>query len=106
MEVKQIENEQTSNEEGEKTQGESNSTQEGEGEGKKTLSNLDRADLNVEAMKRENDRKDELITRAGNLAARKMVGGEAEAGSPSNKPKEETNSEYAERIQSGGEYGK
>ncbi len=46
----------------------------------KTISELDRADQIAERQKRENDRREELLTREEALAARKAVGGVAEAG--------------------------
>ena len=89
-------NEQTQSKEGEESQGEDN--QSGEGEAKKTLSDLDRADLNVQAQKRENDRKEKLIEREENLLARKMIGGETES-APQSEKKEETDKEYRTRIE-------
>ena len=45
-----------------------------------TISELDRADQIAERQKRENDRKEELLTREENLEARRRVGGVTEAG--------------------------
>ena len=72
----------------------------GDGDKSKTISELDRADSIVERQKRENDRREEILTREENLAARKAIGGESEAGKPSEK-KEETPKEYKDRIMSG-----
>jgi len=70
----------------------------GEGVQPETVSELDRADQIAERLKRENDRKEELLTREENLEARRRVGGVAEAGQQS-KPKEETPKEYRARIE-------
>lgn len=66
-----------------------------------TVSELDRADQIAERQKRENDRREEILTREENLAARKVIGGVAEAGTEEEKPKEETPQEYAKKIMSG-----
>jgi len=79
---------------------ESASDNAGEGVQPDTTSELDRADQIAERLKRENDRKEELLTREESLAARRAVGGVAEAGQQS-KPKEETPKEYADRVMSG-----
>ena len=65
-----------------------------------TISELDRADQIAERQKRENDRREELLQREEALAARKAVGGIAEAGQEEVK-KEQTSKEYAEEIMSG-----
>ena len=77
---------------------------EGDGDGvqQKTISELDRADQIAERQKRENDRREELLTREENLAARKTVGGVADAGQAPVK-KEVSNSEYADSVMSGDE---
>jgi len=72
-----------------------------EGIQQKTVSELDRADEIAERQKRENDRREELIYREELLAARKAVGGVADGGQESEKPKEETAEEYSKRILSG-----
>lgn len=72
-----------------------------EGVQPKTVTELDRADQIAERLKRENDRREELISREENLAARKAIGGVAEAGQETPKPKEETPSEYKDRVMSG-----
>ncbi len=64
---------------------------------------LDRADSIAERQKRENDRREELLTREEALAARKAVGGVTEAGQPPEKPKEETDEEYTEKFLKGEE---
>ncbi len=61
---------------------------------------LDRADQIAERLKRENDRKDELLTREEALAARRAVGGVTEAGQVMEK-KVETDEEYTERFMKG-----
>ena len=53
----------------------------GDGDKSKTISELDRADSIVERQKRENDRREKLLEREEDLHARKIVGGETEAGS-------------------------
>ena len=70
----------------------------GKGDDDKTISELDRADSIVERQKRENDRREELISRDEKLQARKMIGGSSEAGQPSEK-KEETPHDYRMRVQ-------
>jgi len=72
----------------------------GKGFQQETVSELDRADQIAERLKRENDRKEELLEREEALAARRAVGGIAEAGQQE-KPKEETPQEYAKRVMSG-----
>ena len=67
----------------------------------KTTSELDRADQIAERLKRENDRKEELLIREENLAARRAVGGLSEAGQVQEKPKEETPAEYMKKVMSG-----
>jgi hypothetical protein len=71
-----------------------------EGVQSKTISELDRADQIAERQKRENDRREELLTREEALAARKTVGGITDAGKEE-KPKEETAAEYKDRVMSG-----
>ncbi len=66
-----------------------------------TISELDRADQIAERQKRENDRREEILTREENLAARKAVGGVTDGGNPEEKPKEETDKEYKDKIMSG-----
>ena len=68
-----------------------------EGIQSETVTELDRADQIVERQKRENDRREELLTREEALAARRAVGGVTEAGSETVK-KEETAVEYKDRI--------
>ena len=66
-----------------------------------TISELDRADQIAERQKRENDRRSELLDREENLAARRLIGGSAEAGIPAEKPKVLTDTEYAEALERG-----
>ncbi len=68
-----------------------------EGVQSEATTDLDRADQIAERQKRENDRREELLTREEALAARKAVGGITEAGSEPVK-KEETSKEYAEKV--------
>ena len=79
----------------EEVQGTSEDT--GEGIQSETISELDRADQIAERQKRENDRREELLTREENLAARKAVGGVTEAGQ-TQEVKEESNADYAKKI--------
>ena len=67
----------------------------------KTVSKLDRADQIAERQKRENDRREELLTREENLEARKTVGGRAEAGGVKEKPKELSPEEYVDKVMAG-----
>ena len=73
----------------------------GEGVQSETVSELDRADQIAERQKRENDRREELLSREENLAARRVVGGETEAGSIAEKPKALTDEEYTEKFNNG-----
>lgn len=70
----------------------------GAGDKSQTISELDRADQIAERQKRENDRRESLLTREENLEARRKIGGLAEAGKPSEK-KEESDHDYRMRIQ-------
>ena len=72
-----------------------------DGEASKTISELDRADQIAERQKRENDRREELLTREENLAARKAVGGVTEAGQEAPKPEPETDEQYVEKMKQG-----
>ncbi len=67
------------------------------GDESKTVSELDRADQIAERQKRENDRREELLTREENLEARRKVGGFTE-GKDTTEEKEETPYEYRKRI--------
>ena len=62
-----------------------------------TISELDRADQIAERLARENDRREEILTREESLAARRAVGGTTEAGQSVEK-KKESDSEYRKRI--------
>ena len=85
------------------TQDKPETTEENKDDGiqSKTISELDRADQIAERQKRENDRREELLSREEALAARRAVGGTAEAGQEPVKPKEETDEEYTKRFQEG-----
>lgn len=72
-----------------------------EGDKSKTVSELDRADQIAERMARENDRRIQILDREENLAARKAVGGVAGVHQEPEKPKELTDTEYAEALQKG-----
>ena len=71
----------------------------GDGAKAKTIETLDRADEIAERQKRENDRREELISRDEQLEARKAVGGETEAGKATAEKKEESPKEYNDRIE-------
>lgn len=88
------ENESKENEEGKPAEA---TLPENAGVQSETTSELDRADRIAERQKKENDRREEILTREENLAARKRVGGVTEAGQQPVK-KEETDKEYSERI--------
>lgn len=62
-----------------------------------TVSELDKADQIAERQKRENDRREGLLTREENLEARRKVGGTIEGGQAPVE-KEETPLEYRDRI--------
>ena len=72
----------------------------GDGDDVKVISELDRADSIVERQKRENDRRESLLEREEKLQALKMVGGETDAGTTTEK-KEETPKEYKDRVMAG-----
>ena len=69
----------------------------GEGIQQETISTLDRADQIVQMQKRENDRREALITREESLQAKRMVGGVTDAGQAPEK-KEETPVEYMKKV--------
>ena len=73
----------------------------GEGLQSETVTELDRADQIAERLKRENDRREALLTREEALEARRAVGGRAEAGSQPVKAPEMTDVEYYEKAKSG-----
>jgi len=52
----------------------------------------------IEAANKESQR---ILEQQQELAARKLLGGETEAGQPTEKPKEETPKEYAKRVLTG-----
>jgi hypothetical protein len=62
-----------------------------------TTTELDRADQIAERQKRENDRREALLTREEALEARKTVGGITEAGQAPVK-QEETPADYAKKV--------
>lgn len=65
------------------------------------ITELDRADQIAQMQKRENDRREDLITREEALQARRMVGGVAEAGQTKPKEKEESPEEYSQKLLEG-----
>ena len=72
-----------------------------QGATEKATTELDRADQIAERQKRENDRREELLTREEALAARRAVGGVAEAGAGPVEKKPETDDEYFDRFKQG-----
>lgn len=68
---------------------------------RKTVSKLDRADEIVEKQKIENDRREAILDREEALEARKIIGGELEAGESNKKEEEISPKEYAEKALSG-----
>ena len=72
-----------------------------EGDKSKTVSELDRADQIAERQKRENDRREELINREEAIAARKAVGGIADAGKKEEVKEKKSNADYANEALSG-----
>ena len=72
-----------------------------EGIQQQAITELDRADQIAQMQKRENDRREDLITREEALQARRMVGGVAEAGQTKPKEKEESPEEYAMKVLAG-----
>jgi hypothetical protein len=85
------------NEETQKKEEQGTSDNTNEGIQQKTISELDRADQIAQMQKRENDRREEILIREENLHARKMVGGNSEAGQ-TQEVKKETDKEYSDRI--------
>ena len=85
----------------EKIQESGTSEDTGKGVQSETVSELNRADQIAERQKRENDRREELLSREEALQARKVVGGESEAGSVAEKPKALTDEEYTEKFNNG-----
>ena len=77
-----MDDKETQEEEGKSEENEESKSEEKTGT-EKALITLDRADEIAERQKRENDRREALIERDEALAARKVVGGETEAGSES-----------------------
>lgn len=73
----------------------------GEGIQLEAVSELDRADQIAERQKRENDRREQLIQREEALEARRTVGGQTEGGREPEKPKEESPTDYANRVMKG-----
>ena len=60
---------------------------------------IDNANVAVDRMKEQNDRREALINREEALMVQRKLGGKADAGSaPVEKKKEETPKEYMERI--------
>ncbi len=74
-----------------------------EGIQSKTMSDLDRADSIAERLKRENDRREEILTREETLEASRKVGGITDAGQPPVKEAEDSNEDYARKVLSGEE---
>ena len=68
---------------------------------KKTIETLDRADEIVSRRERVAAREEALQDRKEALTARKAVGGEAEGGQETPKPKKLTDTEYAEALERG-----
>lgn len=68
---------------------------------RETVSELDRADQIAERMARENERREKLLAREEALEARRRVGGVSEIEPEPQKPKEESNIEYMQKVMSG-----
>lgn len=60
---------------------------------------VEKAKVVVDAMKVENDRREELLVRWDASEAKKVINGTAEGGVEPEKPKEETDHDYRIRIQ-------
>jgi len=60
---------------------------------------VEQADSAAERLKTENDRKEKLLEREENIAARKALGGDRAGPQGDEKPKEESPEEYSKRIQ-------
>ena len=87
----------------EETKPEGEGTPEEKPEGGETSSDLiNTAARERKLMKKENDRREKILDREEEILARKELGGTAEAGKEKEKPKEETDSEYADRIMRNG----
>lgn len=74
-----------------------------EGIQSKAMSDLDRADSIAERLKRENDRREEILTREETLEASRKVGGLTDAGEAQIKKPEVSNEDYARNVLSGKE---
>jgi len=62
---------------------------------------LDTFNATAERLEKANEKGEELLRGNQELEARKRLGGQSDAGQPSEKPKEETPKEYADRIMKG-----
>lgn len=60
---------------------------------------IERAREEREKLEDANKKKEELLNREEQIMAKKMLGGNSEAGQVAVKPKEETNKEYNDRIE-------
>ena len=58
-------------------------------------------DKKVEQLNADTERINEAIAENENAKARQKLGGQSEAGKPSEKPKEETPEEYAKKVMGG-----
>jgi len=66
-----------------------------------SLSVIERARAENERMERNLQRREELVVREEALAAEKMLSGTADAGQEPEKPKEDTDKEYADKALAG-----
>lgn len=62
---------------------------------------VERAEQILKGLAAENDRSAKILSEFKELEARRMLGGETNAGRNNEKPREETPQEYAKRIEEG-----
>lgn len=62
------------------------------------VSDIDRAHVAAERMEAANKKREELLVKEEKLAIHKTLGGKAQAGQAQEKPKEETDREYSDRL--------
>lgn len=66
-----------------------------------TDSLVSRAERAAQELKKENDRKESLLLEEKELRMRQTLGGNSAAGTPKEEPKEETPTEYKDRVMRG-----
>ena len=85
----------------EKSEEKNSTTNTGEGDKPTTTPLIDSANEAAKRLEEANKVKAELLTREEELASKKMLGGQSEAGVEAKEPKEETAVEYKDRVMRG-----